>query len=232
MQVLKAMKKPIQHDELTGVVKKKVGYAYLLFLINVVTIIVVLLLEKSVSDISPEWKSLIRIMTGFMSAVIMFIALFTILKIEKTSIATIGIRKKGLKSSVLVCVVLIGNYIYLYVTRKPVSLDLFSNILFYMVFVGFIEEIILRGYIMSRLNAFHGNLLGLVIGGILFYAAHLPNEVIFHGKTVNDILVGRVDISLLGGIFAHLVFSYLYTRNNNIIGVSAIHGYLDLLGTL
>lgn len=152
--------------------------------------------------------------------------IFYILKYRKQHINTIGLRKRGLKSSLILGVILI----VFYVAYKGVSVKLITGLIFYLFGVGFFEELIFRGFLWSRLVKGFGKLRGTFISGMFFGLAHAPIQIVFYNKPIIDVIVfGKMDVNILGGVVVAMVYIYIYSRNENILLPSFIHGVFDAL---
>ena len=92
-----------------------------------------------------------------------------------------------------------------------------------MVIVGFIQEIVWRGYVQTRLTARVGTVKGLVVTALLFGLWHFPTRYFQYGvasEALADIFVGLLPISLLLG--------YVMLRSRNIIPASILHLFVNV----
>ncbi|OPJ57611.1 CAAX amino terminal protease self- immunity [Clostridium chromiireducens] len=154
-----------------------------------------------------------------------------ILKYRKQLISTIGIRKKGTKFSILIGSILLLSVSVHFVINNGSIEQLIYKTLFYIIFVGFYEELIFRGFLWPRLVVGLGKVLGTIISGIFFGAMHIPMDIVYNNKTFYDTVVlgNTSSIDIGGGVIVALIFIYIYTRNNNILLPSFVHGILDML---
>ena len=99
---------------------------------------------------------------------------------------------------------------------------LYGLVLFTM--VGFVEEVVWRGYIQTRLIARIGKLKGLVVTSLAFAVLwHFP--VSFYAEASGDVL-GAVAYASLR-FFPALIFGYVMIRSQNIIPSSILHLFYD-----
>lgn len=159
------------------------------------------------------------------------ILLFIILKKRKQSIYTIGLKKVGLKSSLIIGSTLIFSILGYYLYTKGLDFKLINSTLFYILGIGFYEELIFRGFLWPRLVKGFGRTAGTITSGLFFGLAHIPIDIVFKNKSIVDILVfgNASNTNILGGIAGALMFIYIYTRNENILLPSFIHGALDFM---
>ncbi|MCU5436021.1 CPBP family intramembrane metalloprotease [Bacillus mobilis] len=152
----------------------------------------------------------------------MIFLLCIVLRKANHSISTIGFRQRGLKSSILVGVILLSIYIYKYQRLNGFDFEMFYYLYYYLINIGFEEEIVFRGYLWPRLVVLLGNFWGTTIACVFFGLAHsiIPIILGIHSQGVGD-WIGA-------GLVGHLFYAYIYTRNNNIMLPIFIHGFLDL----
>jgi len=162
------------------------------------------------------------------------IAVIVILRYRKQKLNTIGLRRQGMKSSIYIGLTLIVIFWVYYISNKGFSVNLMWKSLFYIIFVGFYEEIIFRGFLWPRLVVGFGKTWGTIISGIFFGMMHLPIDIIFNNKTIFEtFIIGNTSsVNIGGGIIGALWFIFIYTRNNNILLPSFIHGLQDMLSMI
>lgn len=150
------------------------------------------------------------------------ILLFIILKKSKQTLSSIGFRKKGLKSSLLIGAFLLFIYVYKYEKINGFQLEMFYFLYYYLINIGFEEEIIFRGYLWPRLVVLLGKFWGTFLTCACFGIAHSFMPIIL-GDTSQGIgdWVGA-------GLAGHLLYAFIYTRNNNLLLPIFIHAFLDM----
>lgn len=163
-----------------------------------------------------------------------YIAVIVVLKFRKQKINSIGLRRQGLKSSIYIGAVLISTFWIYYIRSKGFNIKLIYDSTFYLIFTGFYEELIFRGFLWPRLVVGFGKTWGTILSGIFFGMAHLPIDIVFNNKTVFQtfILGNTSNLDIRGGIAITLLFIFIYTRNCNILLPSFIHGIQDMLSMI
>jgi len=182
---------------------------------------------------NSTWKDLSVVIAG---VAFFCVAMWGLVE-EKIPFDTIGLTLTGIKEAVLLAlvgwgiVVLAGYLVIVINNRDPGGLFYKSApyILQYWVFVGVTEELLFRGYILTRLikfwaarNKVLGQILAVVVASFLFATAHIPQrmyQVARGDMTLAGVLASVVLLSIVG-----IVFSYLFLRTKNIILVGLIHG--------
>ncbi len=172
-----------------------------------------------------------QFLLGVFIEVPILVFLLFFMKITGQSFKSIGVCKKGLRSSLTIGLfftiyILIKNKYYLSFSKNDFYIIIFSLFL-----VGLFEEVIFRGFLWPRLQVLFGEFKGFIITGLLFGLFHLPLQVIWNDYSVFDVLIkGSSDTSnFLGGILGHLMFGYIYSRNNNILLPSFVHTFLRFI---
>lgn len=214
--------------------KKDSIIALLFFLILFITTFALLYIVKVstlFSLIKEETNKRYHLLYGLIMDLPGLLGVLLILKYRKQHISTIGIRKKGIKSSILIGIILLLAVSVHLIKNNGSPEQLIYKTLFYIIFVGFYEELIFRGFLWPRLVVGLGKWLGTIISGIFFGAMHIPMDIVSNNKTFYDTVVlgNTSSINIGGGVIVALMFIYIYTRNNNILLPSFVHGILDML---
>lgn len=206
------------------------------FVILILSTVILYIIKNSqlYSLILNEERNIYDIIFVFIMDFPQLVIIYVILKIRKQKFHTIGLRKKGLWSSLIVGGILFIIFINSYLSSNNLNSNLFYNIIFYVFFIGFNEELVFRGFIWPRLVKSYGKLLGTILSGMFFGAAHLPLDIVWNNVSVFDaVVLGKAGgVNILGGVVFSLIYCYIYTRNNNILLPSFIHGILDLSSIL
>lgn len=103
-----------------------------------------------------------------------------------------------------------------------------ASFIFYFVFVGLGEEVLYRGYILTRLNEAFGRPWqfgginwgwGMVLASLIFGLTHALNTV--------DLGGGRIELAWGWGVwtfFGGFVFSYIREKTGSVIAPAILHG--------
>jgi membrane protease YdiL (CAAX protease family) len=235
---VKVLKKTMFPDAIFSDIEKKDGTIALIFFLF---IFIVMFLNLYLIKISPlfyiiknDMTSIYKLIFGVLMDIPGFITVIVVLKFRKQKINTIGLRRQGLKSSIYIGAILISMFWVYYISSKGFSIKLIFDSVFYIIFIGFYEELIFRGFLWPRLVVGFGRTWGTILSGIFFGMAHLPIDIVFNNKTAFEtfILGNTSNLDIRGGIAITLLFIFIYTRNCNILLPSFIHAIQDMLSML
>jgi membrane protease YdiL (CAAX protease family) len=158
---------------------------------------------------------------------------------RKQKLSSIGFTTNNLKRSVLIgsglglCITLINVVPNMVVHSQFVSIGrLVYNTFYYFIVIALVEEIIFRGYIQTRIYGFiKNNVLAVLVTGILFMTMHIPYQM---GAAQMDLVTFILNnfVWLLLTFGWHVVFNFLYAKNNSIVAPAVFHGFLDWSGYL
>jgi uncharacterized protein len=232
------MKRNLFPEEIFEDLDKRDGRIALIFFAAIFTIYILTLYLVKISPLFSLLKdstsSIYKLIFAAIVDMLGFIGIVVVLKFRKQKMRTIGLRRQGLKSSLYIGVALIAVFWFYYIRSKGFSIELIYNSVFYIVFVGFYEELIFRGFLWPRLVVGFGRTWGTIMSGVFFGMMHVPIDIVFNNKTVFETLIlgNSSGPNIVGGIVGALWFIFIYTRNGNIILPSFIHGIQDMLGLL
>lgn len=235
---MKVLKKTMFPNEIFSDIEKKDGIIALIFYLFIfIDMFINLYIVKTsplFSIMKNDTKSIYKLIFGLLMDIPGFIAVIVVLKFRKQKINTIGLRRQGLKSSIYIGAILSSMFWVYYISSKGFSIKLICGSIFYIIFTGFYEELIFRGFLWPRLVVGFGRTWGTILSGIFFGMAHLPIDIVFNNKTVFEtfILGNTSNLNICGGIAIALLFVFIYTRNCNILLPSFIHGIQDMLSML
>ncbi len=158
---------------------------------------------------------------------------------RKQKLSSIGFTTNNLKRSVLIgsglglCITLINVVPNMVVHSQFVSIGRFVyNTFYYFIVIALVEEIIFRGYIQTRIyGLIKNNVLAVLVSGILFMTMHIPYQM---GAAQMDLVTFILNnfVWLLLTFGWHVVFNFLYAKNNSIVAPAVFHGFLDWSGYL
>lgn len=233
-----SLKKTMFPNEIFQELEKKDSKIAIMFFIFIFLSSFLLLYLVKISPLFLLVRNSTNSIYNIVFAVVMdapsIIAVIVILRYRKQKLNTIGLRRQGMKSSIYIGLTLIVIFWVYYISNKGFSVNLMWKSLFYIIFVGFYEEIIFRGFLWPRLVVGFGKTWGTIISGIFFGMMHLPIDIIFNNKTIFEtFIIGNTSsVNIGGGIIGALCFIFIYTRNNNILLPSFIHGLQDMLSMI
>ncbi|NLK27256.1 MAG: CPBP family intramembrane metalloprotease [Clostridiales bacterium] len=209
-------------NEIFKDIRKKDGYIALVFALGyiVFTCIYINVFNKYFTNVDIELR---RLLTGICFYMFSLIVIFIILKIRKQNLTTIGFRRSGLALSIGLGIALSTIVVIIHLLNgRSVDIILY-NYIFYVFIIGFGEEIVFRGFLWPRLVVTFGKANGTILTGVLFGVIHAPVKIIMNGSPLAQAVFNEIG----GGIIGSLFFIFIYTRNNNIVLPSILHGLLD-----
>ena len=208
----------------------------LLALILYVTMVFLFVLMGKifVHEYSNLTETYIFCVTGLFSiACIGLVFLFCFLRKQKLD--TVGFSKKQAIRSLVIGIILLLLVIIFWDIKPFISGSITNTdstlivmrIIYFLVFIGFMEELTIRGYIGTRLYGYFKNKrLSVVITGIMFAMLHVP----FHMIMAHMSLLSYRYMNFWGLIFIaiiHCLFQWFYSKYNSIIGPTIFHFIWD-----
>jgi membrane protease YdiL (CAAX protease family) len=161
-------------------------------------------------------------------------------KLRGQKISSVGITKYKLKKTVIVgCItglllLLTGSLIPGIIQGREWNspLTILYKIFYFFIIIGFVEELVFRGFIQTRLHGLIQNEIAVtVVTGILFSLMHIPFQMaLYNMKTFQYISNNTGTLLLL--FFWHIVFAFLYKKFNSIVTGTLFHGFMDMCNGL
>ena len=174
--------------------------------------------------------------TGIFSIILIgLVFLFCIIRRQKLN--TIGFSKIQAKKSFILGIILFGVVIILWsifaiLSGSNIQKDtnlIIIRIVYYLIFIAFMEELIFRAYIGTRLYGFFMNKkLSIVIVGIMFSFSHIPFQMIISQVSLITYISDNF-FSLIFLAILHMLFQWLYAKYNSIIAPTMIHFIWDYM---
>lgn len=186
-----------------------------------------------------EGSTLTGTYTFFSTGIVAFICIglvFLCCLLQKQKLATIGFSgKQAINSMVLgillFVLVLILRCIDLGMGRSVQTDDgpLIMRIIYNLVFIAFMEEILIRGYIGTRLyGCFKNKGLSIVLVGFMWSVYHIPFDMIVAQMSLLE-YISASWLYLLRVFIYHFIFQWLYSKYNSIIAPTILHFIIDFL---
>lgn len=215
--------------------KKDALLALLLYVVMTLTFI---LMGKHFIQKSTLTEPYIFCFTGIISLVCISIVL-SICFIRKQQLITVGFSKTNAKKSFILGTILLLIIVILKVIIPVVNgsvtirTDLgqiLMNIVYYLIFIAFMEELVFRGFIGTRLfGYFRNKLFSIIVVGILFAVLHIPFQMIVAQVSFSQYISDNMGI-LVNIFFWHFIKQWLYARYNSIIAPTMLHFIMDFIG--
>ncbi len=230
--VLGANDEYVQQTEKYG--KKDVLFALILYAVMILEF--VLLGKLFVEKRSSLTEGYIFCMTGIVALSIIG-CVFMICLIRKQKFDTLGFSKKqaiksfrvGMLLSILVAMI---GIIWMKVSDSSMRAnigDIIMRIIYFLVFIGFMEELAFRGYIGTRLYGYFKNKqLSIILVGVMFSLLHIPFHLIMSQMTLLEYILANWP-SLINIAILHIGFQYLYSKYNSIVAPTILHFIIDFI---
>ena len=156
------------------------------------------------------------------------------LVIKKQGVETVGLKKGNIKLSLIMGIVLavilffcncLSNIIFEGQVFVP-----FKTILIYIIYfftVGLCEEVIFRGYILTRLYGMVRNVfIDILLAGVFFVLMHFPFRMIAYNMSFFEL---AANASYMTDLFVtSLVLSFIRVKSDSLYGAIIPHWISDL----
>ncbi len=208
--------------------------AFILFFIEMLGLLLVgeLFLRKG----AALTETYIFSVTGIFSMT--FIGLvFSICLIRKQKLSTIGFSKTQAKKSFILGIILLGFVVILCSIKAIFSGSIIQTdlkliiikIIYYLIFIAFMEELIFRAFIGTRLFGFFKNKkLSIAIVGIMCSFEHIPFYMIITQVSLTEYIFAHFS-NLISFAMIHILFQWLYAKYNSIIAPTILHFIWDYI---
>lgn len=101
-------------------------------------------------------------------------------------------------------------------------------LLYYMVLIAIPEEIIFRGYLLTRLEAgLQSGKKAIFLSGLLFVLIHIPYQFLTSGMHPAVYLLNGNLFTLFMTFIWHLVFCWIFKKTQSLYGAILFHGLMD-----
>lgn len=163
-----------------------------------------------------------------------------IVLVRKQKLSSVGITAARLKKSLItgcilgVLFVLIGTVLPAVFSGSSLNSvqKIFYNLFYYFVAIAWVEEVVFRGFIQTRLYGIVKNdAAAVIVGALMFSAMHIPYQMAAANTNLIDFILANY-IWLLLLIGWHIVFNFLYRKYDTVWTGTVFHGFLDWGGSL
>lgn len=214
----------------------KIDVLFALILYTVMILEFMLLGKLFVEKGTALTETYIICATGIISLVCIGLV-FMFCFIRKQQLVSVGFGKSQAKKSFVLGMILLILVVALGVIWSLISgLSIQTNInaiimriIYYLVFIGFMEELVFRGYIGTR---FYGCItnkrLSVVIVGIMFSLLHIPFHMVYAQMSFLEYISANWTNLFYISIF-HCGFQWLYSKYNSIIAPTILHFIMDFI---
>jgi membrane protease YdiL (CAAX protease family) len=174
--------------------------------------------------------------TGIFSMIIIgLVFLFCIIRRQKLN--TIGLSKTQAKKSTILGVLLFGIVTILYsiwaiYLGSTIQTDInliIIRIIYFLIFIAFMEELVFRAFIGTRFFGFFKNKkLSIAIVGIMFSLEHIPFYMIISQVSLATYISSHFFI-LISIAIIHILLQWSYAKYNSIIAPTILHFIWDYI---
>jgi membrane protease YdiL (CAAX protease family) len=187
-----------------------------------------------ISDKVTLTNELIYILTAVF-ALITLVSVLLICLFRKQKITSVGFsntyRKQSLK---LGLILIIGITAIFFVITSVMGVTLISDpykiimrFFYYLFGIAFVEELVFRGYIGTRLyGCFKNKFIAISMTGLLFTFMHLPFQMLMADMTMIAYITSNW-ANLIFIFLLHYVFQALYAKYNSIVAPTLFHFIWD-----
>lgn len=185
------------------------------------------LVNKYLSTLERTVSGII-INSCFVGVVLLFLV------VKKQGIETVGLKKGNIKLSLIMGLVLAAILFFCNCLSNIIFEDQafvpFNTILIYIIYfftVGLCEEVIFRGYILTRLYGIVRNVyVDILLSGVLFVLMHFPFRMIAYNMTFFEL---AANIPYMIDLFVtSLVLSFIRVKSDSLYGAIIPHWISDL----
>ena len=209
-------------------------YALILY---IVMIFLFLLMGKLFVYKSTNLTEVYKFITTGSVSLFLIGSVFVLCSVRKQKLMTIGFSKTyalqsfGMGMTLLMIVIALKGFTSVYNGSKiQNNIDLIvMNVIYYLIFIAFMEEVVVRGYIGTRLYGYFTNKrLSIVIVGIMFSLEHIPFHMTFSQMSLVEYISHNWENLIFIFLF-HFVFQWLYAKYNSIIAPTMVHFIWNLI---
>lgn len=152
--------------------------------------------------------------------ILLFFPFILLLRYHK-NLSELGFTSKSKN----LCIILFIIYLLFFILHSDYTIGGFYRAVFYLLTVGFSEEIIMRGYFYLRIKPIN-KVLAIIFSGIIFGATHAILPGIIADKNMSFIVINMLNY-IGGGIVGGLLFIYCMELSGNILVAILVHSLLD-----
>lgn len=165
--------------------------------------------------------------------------IFIWIKIRNQGLKSIGIRKDKILKSIVLGILFAIPFITLPIIRAlnqnmhiMSSNQLLWSFLYYLLVIGFVEELIFRAFIQTRIQGLIKiKWISILVVAIMCSSMHIPFQMLKSNIPLNE-FIPMYFISLIYQSFMHIYLLYLYKKDNDIISVSTTHLLLNFIPSI
>lgn len=169
------------------------------------------------------------IIVGCIFNALMIVITVLFIKLNKQTLNTIGISRGKWKNSIIIGIIVALFLFYnncisnLMKGNNLIAIKEILILLVYYLLVAVCEEIVIRGYIGTRIYGLvKKRWLAVFVVGILFIIMHFPYRMIAYGMTLSDLTIKNFGW-IIDLFITHLIFNFIYLKTNSLYGAIIPH---------
>lgn len=219
-----------QEYELETQQYKKIDLILCLLLYVSVLFLYYLMGKIFVSDDVTLTEGVIFIGTGIISIIIIGIV-FAFCSLRRQKISTIGFHSSKAKDSFKCGMILVLSVIMIFglvavFSGSSIKSDIptiFIRFFYYLIEIAFVEELVFRGYIGTRIyGCIKNKFFAVAFTGLLFVFIHLPFQMVMANMTILE-YVSYAWANLIFIFLLHFFLQLLYAKYKSIIAPTLFH---------
>lgn len=158
---------------------------------------------------------------------------------RKQKLSSLGITKYKLKSSLvlgsflgIIFLVFNGIIISLFSNSRFSTFNILYNVFYFFVIIGFVEELIFRGFIQTRIYGIIKNdFWAITLTGIMFSLSHIPFQMSMANMGAYQYFTEN-KIQFVVFFAWHIILNFLYKKYNSVYTGTVFHGFINLSSSL
>ncbi len=188
-------------------------------------------------DFSKQFsKFIFYIPVAFLS----LLPLGVIIRFRKQALASIGIKKDKILRSFIFGILYslpfnLPTIIYVLFHGIRINSNFFDLLwlfLYFFICIAFVEEVMFRGYIQTRIQTIIKNKwMSIIIVGIMFAFMHVPFQMLKVDMSFGQFLLYDYKHLIITGLL-HIYFVYIYNRDHQILAPTLTHALINFIPNL
>lgn len=165
--------------------------------------------------------------------------IFLIIKLQNRTLDSLGIKWKSMGKGILQGIVyslpvaIIFIIIGLNKGIASIHMDkLIWLILVQFICIGFVEELVFRSFIQTRIAGLIRNkYISLLVVGILFCLIHIPYQMLQSNLSMWEYITQN-GLFLCSTILIHFIFVFIYSRSKNLMAPIIVHTFINCMADI
>lgn len=164
--------------------------------------------------------------------ILLFIFGVIIVLVKDRNFKNLGFVKVHIKDIVMTIAIVLVTFLFILIFSKLSFKKVFLQTLYYLFYIGMIEEILFRGFLQNYLFGLNINkYLIFIIGGLLFSFMHIPFQMYIYNNVSFEYIIVAIP-QLLETFIVHMLYCFITYKRNNVLIPIAIHYAYNILGLI